>query len=74
MLPLSQAEFTRLLRKENFFSNYKPVKLIPPGIVDSIKRPRGAFVLDIHALKELKLDLCSLIGSFGDEQIEWKDL
>ncbi len=72
ILPLSQAEFTRLLRKESFFSSYKTVVLVPPGSIEDVKKPRGSFVLSIHGLRESGIDLGAILGDETSfQQLEW---
>ncbi|MDQ2086484.1 hypothetical protein RBH29_08595 [Herbivorax sp. ANBcel31] len=51
-LPLSQAEFTRLLKRESFFGSYKTVSLIPPGVIDGTKKPRRTYVLNMCDIEE----------------------
>lgn len=62
-LPLNEAEFTRMLRKEPFYKSYKDVKLksLTYSIYSESKN-RKCFILDLSELLKLKLEISNITG------------
>lgn len=60
-LPLSDSEFTRMLKKEPFYSDYKPVKLKKVN-GESIMEGRKCYILNLSKLLEINLEICSITG------------
>jgi len=60
-LPLTEAEFTRMLKKESFYNSYKPVKLKGLNSRNNIES-RKCHTFDISKLSELDLEIGSIIG------------